>query len=186
MGVSGFGDTGGDVKQCDVLQLKVKKINGGRKSDIAACVIPKITEGLKSEHVSVVKLEYEHLKNLQFSNISTKETVATDVLIGAVYFWYFQGGDIIKGQPGEPVAIKTVIGYVLSGPVHGGKSEKVSTNLVINETKENLQLERQVMQMWDYDSIGIQEQNDRTRYMNTFWTTLNSLEKDIEFDYHEK
>ena len=51
LGVSGFGGTGGDVKQCDVLQLKVQNVNGGRKIDIAACVIPKITEGLKSERV---------------------------------------------------------------------------------------------------------------------------------------
>ena len=165
LGVSGFGDTGGDVKQCDVLQLKVQNVNGERKIDIAACVIPKITEGLKSERVNAVKLEYEHLNNLQFSDLSTKETVATDVLIGADYLWYFQGGDVIKGQPGEPVAIKTVLGYVLSGPVHGVKSEKVSTNLVINETKENLQLERQVMQLWDYDSIGIQEQNEVNEYL---------------------
>ena len=172
LGVSGFGDTGGDVKQCDVLQLKVQNTNGGRKIDIAACVVPKITEGLMSEHVSVVKLEYEHLKNLQFSDISTKETVAIDVLIEADCLLYFQGGDVIKGQPGEPVAIKTVLGYVLSGPVHGRKSEKVSTNLVINETKENLQLERQVMQLWDYGSIGIREQNEVHVYLldNTEFT----------------
>ena len=85
LGVSGFGDIGGDVKQCDVLQLKVQNINAGRKIDIAACVVPKITEGLKSEHVNVVKLEYVHLKNLQFSDINTKETMAIDVLIGADY-----------------------------------------------------------------------------------------------------
>ena len=163
LGVSGFGDAGGDVKQCDVLKLKVQNVNGGRKIDIAACVVPKITEGLKSEHVNVVKLEYEHLKNLHFSDISTKETLATDVQTD--YLWYFQGGDVIKDQPGEPVAIKTVLGYVLSGPVHGGKSEKVSTNLVINETKENLQLEKQVMQLWDYDSIGIREQNEVHEYL---------------------
>ena len=91
--------------------------------------------------------------------------MATDVLIGADYLWYFQGGDVIKGQPREPVAMKTVLGYVLSGPVHDGKSEKVSTNLVINETKENLQLERQIMQLWDYDSIGTQEQNEVNEYL---------------------
>ena len=116
------------------MQLKVQNVNGRRKIDIAACVIPKITEGLNSECVNVVKLKYEHLKNLQFSDISTKEAVI-DVLIGENYLWYFQGGEIIKGQPGEPVAIKTAPGYVLSGPVHGEKSEVVYTNLDINEPK---------------------------------------------------
>ena len=86
--------------------------------------------------------------------------MAIDLLIGADYLWYFQGGDIIKGQPGEPVAIQTALGYVLSGPVDGVKSEVVSTNLVINGTREDLQLERQEMQLWDYDSIGIREQNE--------------------------
>ena len=36
---------------------------------------------LKGEHVNAVKLEYEHLNNLRFSNISTKETVPIDVLM---------------------------------------------------------------------------------------------------------
>ena len=91
--------------------------------------------------------------------------MAIDFLIGADYLWYFQGGDIIKGQSGEPVAIQTALGYVLSGPVHGVKSEVVSTNLVINGTRENLQLERQEMQFWDYDSIGIREQNEVHDYL---------------------
>ena len=90
----------------------------------------------------------------------------------------------MKGQLGEPVAMKTVLGYVLSGPVHGGKSEVVSTDLVINEIKEHLQLERQVMQLWDYESIGIREQYEAHEYLLD--NTLNSLEKDVEFNYHEK
>ena len=109
--------------------------------------------------------------------------MAIDVLIGTDYLWYNQGGEIIKGQPGKPVAMKTILGYVLSGPVHDEKSEVVLTNLVINETKEDLQLERRVMQLWDYDSTGIREQNEVHEY---FWTTLNSLEKDIEFHYRGK
>ena len=80
---SGSGDTGSDVKQCDVMHCKVQNENGERQIDIVACVASKITEGLKSENRNVMKLEYEHLRNLQFSDISTKETVATDVLIGA-------------------------------------------------------------------------------------------------------
>ena len=78
--------------------------------------------------------------------------MAIDFPIGADYLWYFQCGDIIKSQPGEPVAIQTALGYVLSGPVHG-------------VTRENLQLERQEMQLWDYDSIGIREQNEVRDYL---------------------
>ena len=64
LGVSKFSNTDGDVNQCDVLQLKVQNVIGGRKIDIAGFVVDNITERLKNECVNVVKLEYRHLKNL--------------------------------------------------------------------------------------------------------------------------
>ena len=38
------------------------------------------------------------------------------MLIGADYLWYFQTGVTKRGKSGEPVAIETELGWVLSGP----------------------------------------------------------------------
>ena len=42
-----------------------------------------------------------------------------DLLIGADSYWQVVIGQIKQGELGGPVAIKTHLGWVLSGPVHG-------------------------------------------------------------------
>ena len=46
----------------------------------------------------------------------TSDSVSVDVLIGADYYWSFFSGNIMKGDPYEPVALETNLGWVLSGP----------------------------------------------------------------------
>ena len=47
-----------------------------------------------------------------------EETLSIDTLIGSDYLWYFQDGETIQGEEAhDPVAIKTKLGWVLSGPL---------------------------------------------------------------------
>eukprot|EP00795_Rhopilema_esculentum_P017839 gene17839-biopygen6663 len=56
-----------------------------------------------------------------------EEALEIYILIGANYYWMFQIGDVIRGGQHEPVAIKTTLGWTLSGPVNG---EFVDSDLV--------------------------------------------------------
>ena len=50
-----------------------------------------------------------------------------DVLIGADYLWSFQTGNFVRGGVGEPVAIETQLGWVVSAPLESSQStERVS------------------------------------------------------------
>ena len=64
-------------------------------------------------------MEYEHLKGLWFSDLTEKDDLETDMLIGADNLWQIQRGRIIQGEPGEPVAIETALGWTISGQLHG-------------------------------------------------------------------
>ena len=46
-----------------------------------------------------------------------QEELEIDVLLGSDYLWSFQTGGTRRGRVGEPVAVETELGWVLSGPL---------------------------------------------------------------------
>ena len=71
-----------------------------------------------------MKRDYPHLERLWLSDVcKSRERLEIDVLIGADYLWRFQTGRIVKGEPDQPVAIETELGWVLSGPLRYSSSE---------------------------------------------------------------
>ena len=51
-----------------------------------------------------------------------------DVLIGADHYWDFMTGEVKRGSKG-PVAIKTILGWVLNGTFQLQSSSQTSVNL---------------------------------------------------------
>eukprot|EP00794_Sanderia_malayensis_P019296 gene19296-biopygen16176 len=69
----------------------------------------------------------------------------------------------IRGGPQEPIAVKTTLGWVMSGPLEIGKMDlniNTNVNFVSAFSKSDKQkLEDSVHTLWDLDSLGIREQN---------------------------
>ena len=51
-----------------------------------------------------------------------KEQLEIDVSIGADYMQNFQTGNVVGGGVGEPVAVETQLGWVISGPLEYSQS----------------------------------------------------------------
>eukprot|EP00794_Sanderia_malayensis_P021402 gene21402-biopygen17184 len=66
--------------------------------------------------------------------------------------------------PQEPIAVKTTLGWVMSGPLEIGKMDlniNTNVNFVSAFSKSDKQkLEDSVHTLWDLDSLGIREQNE--------------------------
>ncbi|XP_065068275.1 uncharacterized protein LOC135693670 [Rhopilema esculentum] len=72
-----------------------------------------------------------------------------------------------EGGPGEPVAIKTAMGWVLSGPLQGKKSDFNESNFnFMSESPilllkcDRSALEDKIQKLWDLETIGIRERNE--------------------------
>ena len=72
---------------------------------------------LKAEMREVVRLD---LKSLRGSKVVSVEAYV-------VFQWMFEKDRILRGNPGEPVAIETVLGWVISGPIGGFNVEEPVT-----------------------------------------------------------
>ena len=73
----------------------------------------KITRDLRKVDVDTTK--FDHLKGINFTETYPRPEKEVDILIGVEDFTALMAGPVIRGNPEEPSAIATKLGYVLSG-----------------------------------------------------------------------
>lgn len=106
---------------------------------------------------------YSHLTPLDLADVSEEETLEVDMLIGSDFYWEFVTGEIIRG-PSGPVAVKTTLGWVLSGPAgmtgqHKSTVSLVTTHILRVEGITNKELDTTLRSFWELESLGIQGPN---------------------------
>ena len=66
------------------------------------------------------------MKNLKLAQESNETCVKVDILIDLDYYYNFIIGNIIRGKPNEPIAFKSTVGWIISGPYSFTNSTSVS------------------------------------------------------------
>ena len=149
--------------------MSLSPIHGDGKINVEAFVVKDISN-IANEHVEQIKQNYSHLKGVFFSDVCRyQDTLEVDVLVGADYIWEFQNGETIRGGQHEPIAVKTTLGWVLSGPLKGERlySSLNCSHVVVNHVIDSKlannpkqELDRAVHKLWDLDSLGIRVENE--------------------------
>ena len=86
-----------------------------------------------------------------------------NVLKGSDFYWQFLTNDIIRGN-GGPVAAKSVLGCVLSGPISStisnycGVVSTHSLKIAADVKTPDLELNTNIEKFWDLESVGITEE----------------------------
>ena len=160
LGIKTFGSKMVDEKMREVVELELVSVNGKNRVKIEAYVVDRISD-VSNEHVEVVKKDYPHLSSVWFSDICTSQDILeVDILVGIDYLWDIQEDEVIRGEPGQPVAVKTKLGWVLSGPLRGKNVQGLmqsNISLVIDSTalSKKQKLEEDVHKLWDLETLGI-------------------------------
>lgn len=95
-----------------------------------------------------------HLKNLSLADTFPRKAVSVDLLVGADQYHRLVHGAVRKGKPGTPVATKSKLGWLLSGPVPGSGSKENDSITMLTITKlEDPQTE--LRRFWELDAIGL-------------------------------
>ena len=160
-------------KKDRILHLETATINliSDRKERIPINVLivrtraPPISTRL---HHTAVRLPY--LRKLKLAHpVTEREDFHIPLLIGADHYWDIIEDEVIRGK--GPTAVKSRIGYLLSGPVGAGeKSSNHVFNVITSRANEASSLER----FWSLESLGIippiDEPEKRDR-LNTYQQT---------------
>ena len=166
LGIKPFGSVSAKFEVKDVVSVPIVSCDGKKRIDIECFVVDNISH-IKNVHPEVVKKSFNYLHEIWFSDFSRLESLKIDVLVGSDWLWSFMDGEIKRGGPGEPVAVKTAMGWVLSGPLQGtsSNSNEVSVNFVPETSSlllkaDKMALEEKVQKLWDLDTLGIREENE--------------------------
>ena len=162
LGIKTFGKSEPELKKRAGYQVTLVPVRGhGRSVTVEAFAVDEMST-IDNIHVEKVKLNYEHLSNIYFSDVSKLDILEIDILIGSNYLWNFQEGQVIRGGLKQPVVVKTALAWVLSGPVAAGKSDISDSTLVSHvieptpvSSKEMSDVNKNVHKLWDMETVGI-------------------------------
>ena len=117
-----FGDETPLTKECEIVQIAVKSLDG-MEIYVNAYVVPNICSPITNQVMSIAVENYDYLRDLRLADYSPGDELnadsPVDLLVGADHFWLFVEDGVIRGQGNGPVAMKTKLGWVVSGPVQG-------------------------------------------------------------------
>ncbi len=86
------------------------------------------------------------------------------MLIGADYYWDIVENEIIRGD--GPTAVKSKLGYLLSGPIHNNTSRDSNEricNVITSHVPDETALER----FWSLESMGITSSISDPKFADT-------------------
>lgn len=99
-----------------------------------ALVVKRIAEIAPSHDVR--SHNWKHLFHLELANPQFLESHKIDLLLGAAVYAEVVLGNVIKGQPGEPIAQSTKLGYIVFGPARVNGEFKICNTLQANQFNE--------------------------------------------------
>ena len=141
MSLKTFGANQAEVKIRDVVEVDLFPLRGSKSGRIQCYMVDDIAT-IPNERVDIVKRDFDHLKKIYFSDATKHgDTLQVDILIGANFLWDFLSGQTIRGGPQQPVAMQTLLGWVLSGPLKAGKlfeSSDFNVNFVSSSVRSEL------------------------------------------------
>ena len=103
------------------------------------------------------------MKKLQLADNEKCDNKNVDLLIGADVYWQIVTGEIKKGDNSGLIAINSVLGWLISGPIKSenqSSSVNVTTSHVMKiecEERSDVILTESLQKFWDLDTIGISE-----------------------------
>ena len=135
---------------------------------MTAHVVPLICSPQKDQAVKLAQEFYKHLVDLELADcpaIGCSSEV--DILIQNYIYRCFFSGDPKRGEFG-PVAMKTMLGWVLSGPLPQEQSSESEVDLttchtletsnpcsIIEDEKKRDLLVEEMKKFWELESIGM-------------------------------
>ena len=106
---------GDKAHNCAIYKLQIKDLKGQFTFTTEAASFNKLTK-VKNVRPNV-KEKYNHLKDIEFSDVSDSEELDVHLIIGLEDLCMIRTGRMVRGRPGEPIAEETKLGWTLFGPI---------------------------------------------------------------------
>ena len=134
--ISAFGASEAFNQTLPIATIFLKTVNGG-EIPISVLIIPRISQPIHNLPFHYVK-ELPYLKDIHLTHaVSDNQEFDISVCIGADFYWSIVQETVIRG-PG-PTAVKSKLGYLLSGPLHNYSHSLTSSVLHLSTSEPETQ-----------------------------------------------
>lgn len=137
------------------VSVTLESLNGKCKVDMSVFTADKVTGNLKAVNWTDYKDKWDHLKEIQFPKLSSRPII--DLLIGTDYSDLHYSLRDIKGQPGEPIARLTQLGWTCIGSpeenISDGQETHFSTFLSLDRVQMD-EVNDTLRSFWEVESSG--------------------------------
>lgn len=146
-GFKGFSAASPAPSYYDVVNFWLNDLNGNRVQ-IQAVILPTVVETLKNPYRTVLS-SLPHLKNIVLAHPpKSNDNFSVDILISADSYWTIVGDKNVHGQ--GPTAVKSLIGYLISGPLPGAVTSNQRSSYHISPSHPD-----DGYGLWSLEAIGI-------------------------------
>jgi hypothetical protein len=120
LNVAGFGSKKTEVRHLDKVHLTIIG-EGNQYLPVELLVVPQIGVPIQTHSGEIKRLP--HLRHLKLAHPNpSDQPFDIQILIGADYYWDFILGHVVRGK--GPTAVKSKLGYLLSGPIQETNKKK--------------------------------------------------------------
>ena len=186
-----FGSDKKDASDLDLVKFHVKSLSGDTNTELCGLAIPFICSPIAKQPLSFAKHYYPHLRGLELAD-NNEDNCEIDLLIGADNYWGMVTGTVRRGESG-PMAVKTSLGWVLSGPTRNLDNCAVNVNAAHVMRVESERVERDVQneqlhKFWDLESLGIKAQEDTVydRFINEIEFKSDAWRYQVKLPFKEE
>lgn len=147
-------------KMCKV---SMGSLDGTYSTSIHCFILPNITDHIPSQQINISNLAIP--SNLRLADPYFHTPAAIDIIIGADLFWDLLGSQRIKLGNGMPVLCETMLGWLVSGPIHYNNTDKRQlsrtihcnfASIVPNQSNDSLNdiIQAQLPHFWQLEELS--------------------------------
>ncbi|XP_067649100.1 uncharacterized protein [Haliotis asinina] len=140
------------------VEVGLESVDGSVDINISALTTTKVTGMMKVIDWQKHARDWKHLHDIEFPKLSSRPIV--DILIGMDYLELHCSQTDVCGQPGDPIARLTPLGWTCIGKVHdpGTDNRQLTDSFFIHggkTTSDDKELEALVDRFWEVESISV-------------------------------
>ena len=147
------------LETVDVVQLcaqaKTKNVN----IYMEALCVPYICSPVYNSNLESIQTKYSHLKNLRLAETSPPGKIPNiDIQVGLDNYYSLVTEKTLRGKNNSPVAIESMLGWIICGRINDAKPSSTSTFLISTQSRMNYnqrQLESDLHKFWEIETLGV-------------------------------
>ena len=142
-------------------RVQLSSVDESYKADLSTYVIRDLSSASTKIEWNQIKDRWDHMKTIPFPTVP--KSCGIDMLIGLTgnTMSLFLPEETVQGPPGEPVAVKTPLGWTAFGPVSEDEAENIKTLRTHARGKIINQEEISAMrEMTEWEVMGVKEEKE--------------------------